>query len=61
MVDFNQGRVRRFVVNEANQGQITESETVVNGGFGPLFDIVQGPDGFLYFSSADAILRIVPD
>ncbi len=61
MVDFNQGRVRRFVVNEGNQGQITQTQVVVDGGFGPLFDIVQGPDGFLYFSSGDAIRRIVPD
>jgi glucose/arabinose dehydrogenase len=60
LVDFNQGNVRRFEVNEANQGQITASETVVTGSFGPLFDIVQGPDGFLYFSSADAVRRIVP-
>ncbi len=61
MVDFNQGRVRRFVVNESSQGQITQTQVVVDGGFGPLFDIVQGPDGFLYFSSGDAIRRIVPD
>jgi glucose/arabinose dehydrogenase len=61
MVDFIEGRVRRFVVNEANQGQITQSEVVVNGGFGALFDIVQGPDGFLYFSTSDSIRRIVPD
>jgi glucose/arabinose dehydrogenase len=61
MVDFIEGRVRRFVVNEANQGQITQSAVVVNGGFGALFDIVQGPDGFLYFSTSDSIRRIVPD
>lgn len=60
LVDFNTGRVQRFVVNEAAQGQITQSEVVVNGGFGQLLDIVQGPDGFLYFSSTAAILRIVP-
>ncbi len=60
MVDLNEGRVRRFVVNEAMQGQITSSEIVVNGGFGGLVDIVQGPDGFIYFSSTTAILRIVP-
>ncbi|MGH9557277.1 MAG: PQQ-dependent sugar dehydrogenase [Terriglobales bacterium] len=61
MVDFNEGRVRRFVVNDAAPGQITPAELVVSGGFGPLFDIVQGPDGFLYFSTADSIRRIVPD
>ena len=60
LADLNEGRVRRFVVNEALQGQITSSEIVVNGGFGALVDIVQGPDGFIYFSSTTAIMRIVP-
>lgn len=60
MVDFNTGRVRRFVVDENQQGRITQSEIVVDGGFGALLDIVQGPDRFIYFSSQTAIMRIVP-
>jgi hypothetical protein len=52
--------VRRFVVEENNQGAITFSEVVVNGGSGALFDIVQGPDGFVYVSAMNAIIRIVP-
>ncbi|HXE75038.1 MAG TPA: PQQ-dependent sugar dehydrogenase [Candidatus Xenobia bacterium] len=60
LVDFNEGRVRRFEVNEAAQGTITETEVVMAGGMGNLLDIVQGPDGALYFSSTTAILRIVP-
>lgn len=60
MTDFNTGRVRRFVVNESAGGQITFSEIVVDGGFGQLLDIVQGPDGFIYFSSMTAIMRMVP-
>lgn len=60
LVDFNDGRVQRFTVNEAMQGQITQSEVIVTGGFGSLLDIVQGPDGLLYFSSTTAILRIIP-
>lgn len=60
MVDFNQGRVRRFVVDETQQGRLISSEIVVDGGFGALLDIVEGPDGFIYFSSTGAILRIVP-
>lgn len=60
LVDLNEGRVRRFVVNESLQGQITSSEVVVNEGFGNLVDIIQGPDGFIYFSSTTAIIRIVP-
>ena len=60
MVDFNSGRVQRFVVDETNMGQIVESSILVDGAFGALFDIVEGPDGFLYFSSSNAIHRIVP-
>lgn len=60
MVDFNTGRLRRFAVNESAQGQITDSAIVVDGGFGALFDVVQGPDGFIYFSSQNSILRLVP-
>jgi glucose/arabinose dehydrogenase len=60
LVDFNTGRVRRFVVNEGMQGQVAQTEIVVDGGFGALLDVVQGPDGFLYFSSMTTVLRIVP-
>jgi len=60
LVDFNSGRVRRFVVDENNQGRIVSSEVVVDGGLGQLLDIVPGPDGFIYFSSTSAIHRIVP-
>lgn len=60
LVDFVTGRVRRLAVDESSQGQVTESAIVVDGGFGQLLDIVQGPDGFLYFSSTGAIHRIVP-
>lgn len=60
MTDFNTGRLRRFAVNESQQGQISETAVVVDGGFGALFDVVPGPDGFIYFSSQTAILRLVP-
>ncbi len=60
LVDFLDGRVRRFAVDENQQGMITETEILVDGGFGALLDIVEGPDGFLYFSSETAIRRIVP-
>lgn len=60
LVDFNSGRMRRFAVNESAQGQITETAIVVDGGFGALLDVAQSPDGFIYFSSQTAILRLVP-
>jgi hypothetical protein len=60
MVDFNQGRIRRFAVDEARMGEIVSSEIVLDGGFGPLLDILQGPDGFIYFTSPTAIHRLVP-
>jgi len=34
---------------------------VVDAGFGPLLDVVEGPEGFIYFSSPTAILRLVPE
>ena len=60
VVDFNTGRVRRFVVDESNAGRITSSQIVVDGSFGDLLDVIQGPDGYIYFSSPTAIMRIVP-
>jgi glucose/arabinose dehydrogenase len=59
MVDFIVGRIQRFVVDDAAHA-ITSSEIILNGGNGPLFDIITGPDGFLYFSTQNSILRIVP-
>ncbi len=60
MVDFNNGQVQRFAVDEPQLGVISESAVLVDGDFGALFDIVEGPDGFIYFSSSDAIHRLVP-
>ena len=60
MVDFNNGQVQRFAVDETQLGAISESAVLVDGEFGALFDIVEGPDGFIYFSSVDAIHRLAP-
>jgi len=59
MVSFNDGVVRRFTVDESRQGALTSQETVTES-FGHLYDVVQGPDGFLYLSSDSAIHRMVP-
>ena len=59
-MDFNNGQVQRFAVDEPQLGVISESAVLVDGDFGALFDIVEGPDGFIYFSSSDAIHRLVP-
>lgn len=61
LADFNQGRLRHFQVDEVDEGRVTSQEIVVDGGHGALFDVKQGPDGNIYFSSRDAILRIVPE
>ena len=53
--------VQRFEVDENDLGEIRNSEVLVDGEFGALFDIIEGPDGFLYFSSRSAIHRIVPE
>ena len=60
MVNFNNGQVQRFAVDEPQLGVISESEVLVDGDFGALFDIVEGPDGFIYFSCSDAIHQLVP-
>lgn len=59
LTDVNTGSVRRFVVDENNNGAVLTQETILNGGFGSLIDVTVGPDGNLYLASITAILRIV--
>ncbi len=48
------------MVDDASSGKVSKDEIVVNGGFGKLIDMVQGPDGLIYFNNDHAILRLVP-
>lgn len=55
VTDFNDGNLRSYAIAE---GGLTDPLVYVNGMFGPLFDVVVGPDGLIYFSSSDAIHRL---
>lgn len=59
LVDFNEGKLRHFTVDE-NAGKVLSTEIFLNNEFGPLLDITQGPDGFIYIASTTAIIRLVP-
>jgi glucose/arabinose dehydrogenase len=59
LADFNDGRLRRFVVNELDFGRVMEEQVIINGGFGALLDVTVGTDGNLYVASDTAVLRIV--
>jgi cysteine-rich repeat protein len=58
-VDFNEGRIRRIELAGANLDQVGVMEIFLDGGFGALLDIVDGPDGNLYFTNFNSIMRIV--
>jgi glucose/arabinose dehydrogenase len=59
LVDFKEGKVRHYTIDE-NAQTVSNPEVLVNGEFGPLLDITQGPDGLIYFSSQTSIVRLVP-
>ncbi len=60
LAQFGDGKIRHLVVDDANNGKVSKDEIIVNGGFGKLIDMVQGPDGLIYFNNDHAILRLVP-
>lgn len=59
LANFNDGTLRRFVVDEANGGAILEQQTIINGTFGSLIDVAVGTDGNIYVASQTAVIRIV--
>jgi len=59
LASFNDCALRRFVVDEAQNGVVLEQQTIVNGAFGALLDVQQGPDGHLYLAAEASIVRIV--
>ncbi len=57
--DYNGGMIRRLRLSGEDLrglGSLTEAYT---GGQGPLLDLAQGPDGFIYVSSDTGIFRVV--
>ncbi|MFQ5880761.1 MAG: PQQ-dependent sugar dehydrogenase, partial [Dehalococcoidia bacterium] len=54
--DWNTGSVRRLALGEDDE--VLLQEAVVSGEYGPVADVATGPDGFLYFTTPTAIVRI---
>ena len=57
--DFNTGKIRRVKLTGSEADSVEFMTEFIAGGFGFIVDVVDGPDGFLYFSTGDAIYRIV--
>lgn len=65
--------IHRLVLGGADGRQVVDEEWLFQDQFGRIRDIIQGPDGFLYFSTSnrdgrgrptqadDRILRVVPE
>jgi len=65
-------RIQRIVLDTANPRKVVREEPLMLGDFRRIRDVVEGPDGFIYFSTSnqdgrarpfdndDRILRIVP-
>lgn len=59
LTSFNDGVLRRFVVDEAQNGMVLEQQTIINGTFGALLDVKVGIDGNLYVAADTVIIRIL--
>jgi len=58
LASFNDGVLRRFVINEAQGGAVLEQQTIINGSFGAILDVTVGPDGNLYIAAETSVVRI---
>ena len=54
----NGGSIRRFAVDGEN-GSVSDAAILLDGGFGGILDVGNGPDGAIYFSTLDGIYKIV--
>src|SRR3990172_13159161 len=55
--DWNRGVLQRIVLAASEYRTVLATETIVDGSAG-ILDVEMGPDGFLYFSTPDAIYRL---
>ena len=63
--DFNSGNLRRIVLGGAGLTNLVSQTIACTCGLGPLFGVmhglnVPGQDGYIYVTSGDSILRVVP-
>lgn len=61
LASFNDGFLRRFRVDEAQNGNVLEQAVVINGSLGALLDVTVGPDGNFYLAAQSAVVRLVRD
>jgi glucose/arabinose dehydrogenase len=59
--EVNGGRLHRIVLAGAQLDHVGTVSVAFQGGLGGLLDIIQGPGGYLYASSFDAIYRVIPN
>jgi aldose sugar dehydrogenase len=59
--EVNGGKLRRIVLAGAQLDHLGSVSVAFQGGLGGLLDIIQGPEGYLYVSSFNAIYRVVPN
>lgn len=59
--EVNGGTLHRIVLAGAQLDHLGAISVAFPGGLGGLLDVIQGPGGYLYASSFDAIYRIVPN
>ena len=61
--DVNGGKLHRIVLAGigAQLDHLGSASIAFQGGLGPLLDIIQGPDGYLYASGFSAIYRVFPN
>jgi hypothetical protein len=57
---WNDGRIRRVILNGANLTSLGSSSTAYNGGNGGLLSLMLGADGYVYVSNFSAIFRVFP-
>lgn len=55
---FNQGDVRRLLLDEEQGGLLLFQDLVFAGGSGNIIDLAQSPDGQIYFSTSEAIFKL---
>jgi glucose/arabinose dehydrogenase len=59
--EVNGGKLRRIVLAGAQLDHLGSVSVAFQGGLGGLLDIIQGPGGYLYASSFNAIYRVIPN
>jgi glucose/arabinose dehydrogenase len=56
---WNDGRIRRIILNGANLTGLAASSSAYNGGNGGLLSVMLGADGYVYVSNASAIFKVI--